>query len=232
MKRLWICAGVVGFVAAFQMVGGAGTGKGKGKDKDAPSAKEALQALQDYIGAWKGSGTSEKDKSAIWNEKINWSWRFKGDDAWLTLEFKESKLFKSAEMRYLTDKNIYQLTLTDNKDQKQVFEGILTGPKQDRLTLERKDADSMDTHQILFNMAGGGIRSVYTYSVKPANRTLYNKQWQIALTKEGESFATAKKQIECVVTGGLGTIPVMYKGVTYYVCCGGCRDAFNENPEK
>jgi len=24
----------------------------------------------------------------------------------------------------------------------------------------------------------------------------------------------------------------MYKGVTYYVCCGGCRDAFNENPEK
>ena len=24
----------------------------------------------------------------------------------------------------------------------------------------------------------------------------------------------------------------MYKGKTYYVCCSGCRDAFNENPEK
>jgi YHS domain-containing protein len=23
-----------------------------------------------------------------------------------------------------------------------------------------------------------------------------------------------------------------HKGETYYVCCSGCRDAFNENPEK
>jgi YHS domain-containing protein len=25
-------------------------------------------------------------------------------------------------------------------------------------------------------------------------------------------------------------MPVSYMGVTYYVCCSGCRDAFNENP--
>ena len=25
---------------------------------------------------------------------------------------------------------------------------------------------------------------------------------------------------------------VTYKGETFYVCCSGCRDAFNENPEK
>lgn len=34
------------------------------------------------------------------------------------------------------------------------------------------------------------------------------------------------------MTGGLGTQAISYKGVTYYVCCSGCRDAFNENPEK
>jgi YHS domain-containing protein len=27
-------------------------------------------------------------------------------------------------------------------------------------------------------------------------------------------------------------MPVTYKGQTYYVCCTGCRDAFNETPEK
>src|SRR5438128_1030398 len=112
MKRFWICGGVFGFVVAFQMVAG---GAGKGKDKEPPSAKEALQALQDYIGGWKGSGTSEKDKSAIWNEKINWSWKFKKDDAWLEIEFKDGKLYKSAEMRYLPDKKTYQLTLVDKK---------------------------------------------------------------------------------------------------------------------
>jgi YHS domain-containing protein len=36
----------------------------------------------------------------------------------------------------------------------------------------------------------------------------------------------------CVVTGGKGTIPIAYKGQTYYVCCSGCKQAFDENPEK
>ena len=37
--------------------------------------KEALQALQDYIGHWKGNGTSDKDRSEIWKEAATWSWR-------------------------------------------------------------------------------------------------------------------------------------------------------------
>ena len=51
--------------------------------------------------------------------------------------------------------------------------------------------------------------------------------------KEGESFASAggKKPV-CIVTGGLGTTAVSYKGATYYVCCSGCREAFLEDPEK
>ncbi|MCP4510175.1 MAG: YHS domain-containing protein, partial [Fuerstiella sp.] len=34
-----------------------------------------------------------------------------------------------------------------------------------------------------------------------------------------------------VVTGGLGTIAVSYKGKKYYVCCQGCVQAFNDDPE-
>jgi hypothetical protein len=41
-----------------------------------------------------------------------------------------------------------------------------------------------------------------------------------------------EKKTECVVSGGLGTMPVSYKGETFYVCCSGCKDAFVENPEK
>ena len=44
--------------------------------------------------------------------------------------------------------------------------------------------------------------------------------------------AGGEKKPECVVTGGLGTMQVSYMGQTYYVCCTGCRDAFNENPAK
>ena len=196
----------------------------------ANEVREALQALQDYIGGWKGNGTSEKDRSSIWNEKANWSWRFKGKDAWLTVDFPKSKHFRGGEMRYLPAKERYQLTLEDVNKKKLVFEGSL---KKGRLILQRLDPESKETQQITMNTAAEGIRFIYTYSVKPENRTLFNKQYQVAFTKEGESLGTAgDKKPECVVTFGLGTIPVSYNGVTYYVCCTGCRDAFNENPAK
>ena len=104
---------------------------GGGVAKDAATVKDALQALQDYIGTWKGSGTSERNKSEIWNEKVAWSWRFKGQDAWLTLDFgKGGKVYKSGEIHYLLDKKVYEMTLVDVKDKKQVFEGRLIGAKR------------------------------------------------------------------------------------------------------
>ncbi len=188
------------------------------------------KALQDYIGGWKGNGTSEKDRSLIWNERANWGWRFKGKDAWLTLDLPKAKYFRSGEMRYLPAKERYQLTLEDVKKKKLIFEGQL---KKGRLMLERLDADSKETQQIIMNTAADGVRFIYTYSVKPENRTLFYKQYQVAFTKEGESLGTAgEKKPECVVTFGLGTIPVSYNGMTYYVCCTGCRDARSTWPRR
>jgi len=191
--------------------------------------KEALQALQDYIGGWKGNGTSEKDRSEIWKENAVWSWRFKGNDIFLSVENKDSKLFKSGEMRFLPDSNKYQLTLVDKRNNQRVYEGEL---KKGSLILEGLDPASKATNQIKLNTAGGGLRLVMTLSAKPEGRTVFNKQYQVSYTKEGESFGAAVKKNECVVTGGLGTMTVSYMGQTYYVCCGGCRDAFNENPAK
>jgi hypothetical protein len=54
----------------------------------------------------------------------------------------------------------------------------------------------------------------------------------VACNKAGESLGAKEKKNLCVVSGGVGTSTVTYKGQTYYLCCSGCRDAFNENPEK
>ena len=56
--------------------------------------------------------------------------------------------------------------------------------------------------------------------------------YQVGATKEGVAFASGDGKPECIVSGGLGTTKLEYKGKTYYVCCSGCRDAFNDNPEK
>ena len=206
---------------------------GYGADKDEPAnAKEALQALNDFIGEWNGSGGPVKVNApagSIWKETLNWRWGFKGDDAWLVLEIKDGKEFKGGEMRYLVKKKKYQFTATDKNDKKQAFEGDIV---DDVLTVERSDPATKETQQIKMNSAADGIRLIWLSSHKPEGRTIYTKDYQVAANKAGESLGRAEKKNECIVSGGLGTIAVSYKGQTFYVCCSGCRDAFNENPEK
>jgi hypothetical protein len=201
-------------------------------DQETPSARAALQALNDFIGDWKGSGAPEKPRPEpreTWQESLNWCWRFKGDDAWLALTVKNGRHFKGGELRYLPEKRRYQLTAVDLKNNKLQFEGEL---QKGYLTLDRTDPATKDVQRLTLNSAGAGVRFVYRLAHKPAGRTLFVKDYQVACSKEGESLAQREKKNECVVTGGLGTMTVSYKGVTYYVCCSGCRDAFNENPEK
>lgn len=192
--------------------------------------KEALQKLNDYIGSWKGAGGPDRTSApANWRENIAWGWRFKGGTA-IVGEFKDAKYFKTAEMTYLPDKKKYQLTLTDKKDVQQVFQGERN--KKGYLVLERVDAKSGETFRVQMNTAAEGIRLNYTMYRKNKGSTVFNELYKVQLGKEGVSLAGGGKQRECVVTGGLGTIAVSYNGKTYYVCCSGCRDAFNENPAK
>jgi hypothetical protein len=200
---------------------------------DESSAKTALQALNDFIGDWKGSGAPEKrlpDPRDTWRETVSWGWRFKGNDVWLTMTVKGGKYLKSGELRYLPDKKRYQLTAVDAKDKKLTFEGTLS--KDGRLILDRLDPATKDTQRLTMYTAADGVRFLYLYSHRPEDRTLFTKDYQVACTKEGESLAAKEKKIECVVSGGLGKTPVSYNGTTYYVCCSGCLDAFKENPEK
>jgi len=200
-------------------------------DSEREQAKEALKALQDFIGGWKGNGGPLRPKPGdpIWSETLDWSWRFKGNDVWLALKIEKGKHFKSGELRYLPDKNVYQLTAVDTKDKKRVFEGTL---KNDYLTLERVDPETKESQKIVMNLAGDGVRFIYRYDHKDEGKTLWVNDFRVDSTKIGESLGATEKKQECVVSGGLGTMAVSYKGETFYVCCSGCRDEFNANPEK
>src|SRR5438046_1463212 len=88
-----------------------------------------------------------------------------------------------------------------------------------------------ETQQLIVTLLHSN-RFLYRYEVKPQDRPLFTKVYQVGATKEGEPFASGDGKPECVVSGGLGTIRVSYKGKDYYVCCSGCRDAFKEEPEK
>jgi hypothetical protein len=117
--------------------------------------------------------------------------------------------------------------MTPDKE-KRIFEGPLD---KKRLLLERTDEKKKEKQRLILALFHFN-RHVYSYEVKPADRTAFRVVYRVGATKEGVEFAGDEDKPECVVSGGLGTMPVSYKGKTYYVCCSGCRDAFNDEPEK
>ena len=148
----------------------------------------------------------------------------------MNLEVKGGKHLTRGELHYLPAKKAYLLSALDAKKQKMEFEGTLD-PKG-YLVFQRTDMATGETQQLTMNSAGDGARFIYRYATRPKGSTVFSKQFMVAASKEGESLGATAKKNECIITGGLGTIAVTYMGETFYVCCSGCRDAFNENPAK
>jgi len=205
-------------------------------DTPAPkkTPKEALQALHDLIGSWRAAGepqqgTREQKQKGFWTETITWEWHLKDSDVFLKVVIAKGKLFTGGELRYLPDTDRYRLALIPAGSKEAVtFEGAL---KDRRLVLERVDATRKETQRVTFSLLHEN-RYVYRYEVKADGVSVYTPVYQVGATKEGVPFASGDGQPECIVSGGKGTSPVMYKGKTYYVCCSGCRDAFLDEPEK
>jgi YHS domain-containing protein len=193
--------------------------------------REALRAFNELVGeraTGTPEGSREQRQRGFWREGMAWQWQFKGADAWLRVAFAKGKHFTAGELRYLPKDDLYQLTLTTPAKDKLVF----TGPLREHvLTLEREDAAAKQTQRLVFTFLHAN-RFLYRYEVKPADRPAFARRYLVAATKEGVPFASGDGSPECIVSGGRGTMAVTFKGQTYYVCCTGCRDAFNDEPEK
>jgi len=86
--------------------------------------------------------------------------------------------------------------------------------------------------RLSFRFAAGGDRLLLLMEKQGAASGQFARLAEVGYTRQGSGFGKNVTQRECVVTGGLGTIEVTHDGKTYYVCCTGCRDYFNENAEK
>src|SRR6266852_722404 len=77
-----------------------------------PNAKTALQAFNDLIGSWHGTGTPEgtpqEKRRGFWTETITWQWQIKKEEVCLKTAFDKGKHFTNGELRYLPDKDVYQ----------------------------------------------------------------------------------------------------------------------------
>jgi hypothetical protein len=204
-----------------------------GEGGEAPrTPKQALKEFQSLIGSWRCTGepfgTREEKLKGFWQEKIDWQWQFKPGDVWLAGTVEKGKYLRAVELRYLPARSRYQLTATTLDKETLTFEGTLD---KRRLTLDRIDPKTRQTQRLVFTLLHAN-RYLTRYETRAEDHTRFTSVYQVGCTKEGVAFASGDDKPECIVSGGLGTMQVVYKGETYYVCCSGCRDAFREDPEK
>lgn len=195
------------------------------------TTREALKPLQDLIGSWRCTGqvvqgTSEQREKGAWSESFQWEWQFREKDSLLKVEFNPGKYFRRGTIRYDFDRKQYLLEM-ENPDRRSLrFEGELKG---NNLVFLRVDPSTQETQRLSFRLLHSN-RLTYRYEVKSPDRTLFVSVYQVGATKNGVEFASSDGKQECIVSGGLGTIPVVHQGVTYYVCCTGCKTAFLDDP--
>lgn len=198
-------------------------------DEQVPAPREALQAFNDAIGVWRGTGTPtgtrEEQEKGFWIETMKWEWQFQPKDAWIKIDFDKGKYFTAATLRTGNSKDQFTFAVRTVNKQSKTFTGKM---KNKVLTLERQEGAQVERLVFTFLHAN---RFLYRHETRPADRLFFTKLYQVGATKEGVPFAGDVKP-ECIVSGGLGTSAVTFEGQTYYVCCSGCRAEFNENPAK
>lgn len=192
--------------------------------------KEALAPLQDYVGAWRGAGQLRRGAvEGAWTEQSDWAWKFTDKGAALAFESATPKYLGSGLLTSTGKSGQYRLVAKGpGGKQELAYTGSLADGRL-LLTAEKPVPDA--PARISIRVVAGGDRLVVLYERQSGAGDNFSRLAEIGYTRKDSQFGKGTTEVECVVTGGKGTIPVTYEGKTYYVCCTGCRDLFNDDPQ-
>ncbi len=189
----------------------------------------ALKPYAGLVGTWRGTGMVRRGSTkGAWTESASWAWDLRDDSASLVLTLDRGKYLKTARLRPSAEPGAFELAATLADGSTRVFRGRPgergklaldpSGPVEDglaRITL----TPLHDTRYLLLLEAA-----------TPGDGPLA-RLGEVGYTREGVAFAAGDSHPVCIVTEGRGTIKVSYKGKDYWVCCSGCKDLFEEDPE-
>jgi len=212
------------------------------------SVLEALKPLQIMLGDWGGT-TFKKIGGFSSVETLGWVWDLQSNPGQpaLVMTADKSRYYENARLTYLTDKQKYQLTLTNKAGQKRIYEGTFSVPLKKvpgddnpnimhstyKLSLALVEpANEKKRAQIILNQQNNDRYMFELYDLRGESYTRFDT---INTRRKGTSFAKSDSDYgskTCVISGGLGTSQVTFQGRSFWVCCSGCRKAFDADPEK
>ena len=201
-------------------------------EPEAASSEAVIEALEEFnllVGDWRGVGLPKRgSQQGAWQETAVVKWELSREAAGLKLTAKSGKLWSSALISYLPAKKLYTVQLQLPDDTTRSYTGKLD---KEKLVVESEADEAGEIHRLSLAILNEN-RLTALFEKCGRQQSFYNRVAELGYQRQGTTLAASDGNgPECVVTGGKGTIAVMHKGKTYYVCCTGCRDAFVENPE-
>ena len=194
-----------------------------------------FQPFEHMIGGWKGTASPTANRVKGWQESHGWAWKFeKGRPVGLTLNLEGDKTLTKGSITFDSASKKYKLAGL-NADGKPVAYVGAFSPDGKTLTLDRVGTTPEGKERLIVRPNSNKIRYTLNLDRQEPGAPQYKTVITVGLTKDGESFAAGAGGTDlpkCIMTGGAAGITVSYQGKSYPVCCTGCRDEFNDNPEK
>ncbi|MEZ6059937.1 MAG: hypothetical protein R3C19_06220 [Planctomycetaceae bacterium] len=190
-----------------------------------------LTRFNPLIGSWRGVGQPQRgSRRGAWTEAVDCQWDFTGRQPAIVLTATDGRQFDS--LRLGIDPESERLILTQKfGDQTRDFSGPLPEKWPSELQFLSEADDGTSFRCTLQQLSD--IRVVLLLEQRSTPTGSFRRIAGIGYTREGARLAQAGgSQRKCVVTGGLGTIAVVHEGKTWYVCCEGCRQVFEQSPDE
>lgn len=189
-----------------------------------------LEPLSVLVGSWRGVGQPTRGSNAgSWSEKTAAAWDFKAGKVQLVLTADGGKQFHQLRFAPLKEDGQIQLTVRDADE----TERTLICPKtaENGSLVFESPAESLPALRCTVRPISQ-IRVTVLFEQRTTPNGSFRRIAEVGYTREGERLAKGNTgERQCIVTGGLGTISVRHEGRTYYVCCEGCQQAFDADPQ-
>lgn len=210
---------------------------------------ENLKPLQVMLGSWRGTTRKEYGISkAVDQHEWVWDLQTNPDQPALSLKSDKSPYLKEARLTWLADTQKFRLHATNLEGVSHEYVGDYTDPVHEvigeddkmhrvfRLELTETEESARqggnETWQVAFVQQQNNR---YLLEVdKRRGKAAFRRYDTVSTQREGTSFAVSDSDYgekTCIISQGLGTIAVSHKGKTYWVCCSGCKAAFEAEPE-
>jgi YHS domain-containing protein len=190
--------------------------------------KDALAIFNSWIGEWRGTGQVRRGSTrGAWRENGEFVWKFGKETVGIEYKVKDPKHIKTSLISWDAKTKQFVMTAEFKDGAKLKYSGKF---EKKILKLESNADDKGYVSRLTFRQLNEK-RMLLLYERRKATQSIYQRLGEVGYTRAGTRLASSDSTGPvCIVSGGVGTMKVSYKGKTYYVCCTGCRDAFNDDP--